>query len=111
MMYWIDKFILYAGSNLLLDEKEFSSLIGDRTFNWKIRKTIDYVSTEIDKQYYDKNDRPDKVDTKPSSGGGGGGSPSGGGGGKPKTKISEDDFFSGTSLLQVKNKLRRTKKV
>jgi len=41
MMFWIDKFMLYSGSNLLLNQKQFSALIGDRTFNWKIRETID----------------------------------------------------------------------
>jgi len=54
MMYWIEKFSQYSGNDYLMNVDQFTTILNDRTFNWKLRSTIDYSPADIDEKYYEK---------------------------------------------------------
>lgn len=95
MMYWIEKFMAQAGADSLLNSDEFITILNDRTFNWKIRSTIDYSPAEIDAKYFYKmpesEERPGTA-RKHSSGDGG------------DLPLTEGDFFhTSAGFLQKKS--------
>lgn len=46
MMQWIDKYVAQAGVDAMLDVDEFVTILNDRTFNWKLRTTIDQSAVQ-----------------------------------------------------------------
>lgn len=86
----------YAGADTLLNTDEFSTILNDRTFNWKMRATVDYSPVNgdadgIPKKMYDGLLPPEEKPKKQTEDEG--------------EPITEGDFFGTSSkFIQLKEK-------
>jgi hypothetical protein len=86
MTYWIDKFMMYAANDSMLNDSEFQRLLSDRTISYKLRSTIDYIEVDLNLEFLKESEEKaqaassDKKDSNPAPV-------------EKEDPIPEDDYF------------------